>query len=55
MNHTTASMMARMVEGGVWESSDHPEGLYTGEAGRAWAWAVVDRQLEKRFLGYNDL
>ncbi|KAH9961482.1 hypothetical protein BC827DRAFT_1383826 [Russula dissimulans] len=55
MNHTTAAMMARMEEEGLWEQSDNPEGLYTGEAGRAWAWAVVDREVGKRFLGYNDL
>ncbi len=29
--------------------------LYTGEAGRAWAWAVADKGLEKRFIGYNDV
>ncbi|KAH9954131.1 hypothetical protein BC827DRAFT_1144580 [Russula dissimulans] len=55
INHSTAPMMARMEKEGVWEPSDNPEGLYTGEAGRAWAWAVADQQLEKRFLGYNDL
>ena len=55
INHTTAPMMARMEQEGVWEPSDNPEGLYTGEAGRAWAWAVADQQLEKRYLGYNDL
>jgi len=55
INHSTAPMMARMEKEGVWEPSDNPERLYTGEAGRAWAWAVADQQLEKRFLGYNDL
>ncbi|ETI24900.1 hypothetical protein G647_04270 [Cladophialophora carrionii CBS 160.54] len=31
-------------------------GLYTGEAGRAWTWAVKDKQLrEKPCIGFNDL
>ncbi|KIW27881.1 uncharacterized protein PV07_07579 [Cladophialophora immunda] len=30
--------------------------LYTGEAGRAWAWAVADKELhEKTCIGFNDL
>ncbi|KAI0594100.1 hypothetical protein F4775DRAFT_575280 [Biscogniauxia sp. FL1348] len=29
--------------------------LYTGEAGRAWAWAVADRGLPKTCIAYNDL
>ncbi|OAP65490.1 hypothetical protein AYL99_01462 [Fonsecaea erecta] len=35
---------------------DHFVGLYTGEAGRAWAWAVADRGLEEKpCIGFNDL
>lgn len=30
-------------------------GLYTGEAGRAWVWAVADVHLQKSCLGFNDL
>ncbi|KAI1638433.1 hypothetical protein F4809DRAFT_600000 [Biscogniauxia mediterranea] len=30
-------------------------GLYTGETGRAWAWAVADRGLPKTCIAYNDL
>ncbi|KAI1497221.1 hypothetical protein F5X99DRAFT_397705 [Biscogniauxia marginata] len=29
--------------------------LYTGEAGRAWAWAVADRGLPRTCIAYNDL
>ncbi|KAK8068795.1 hypothetical protein PG994_005411 [Apiospora phragmitis] len=29
--------------------------LYTGEAGRAWAWAVADKDLPKTCIGYNDV
>ncbi|KAL9621975.1 MAG: hypothetical protein Q9160_003637 [Pyrenula sp. 1 TL-2023] len=37
------------------EASDHPWGLFGGEAGRAWAWALVDQGLRGRVLAYNDL
>ncbi|KAI1434601.1 hypothetical protein GGR50DRAFT_393369 [Xylaria sp. CBS 124048] len=30
-------------------------GLYTGEAGRAWCWAVADKDLPRTFLGYDDI
>lgn len=35
--------------------SDEFVGLYTGEAGRAWAWAVADKGLERTCIGFNDL
>lgn len=47
--------MKSLERNGLCEKSDHPEGLFTGEAGRAWAWAIVDRKLPKRLLGFNDL
>ncbi|KAI1757149.1 hypothetical protein F4782DRAFT_216645 [Xylaria castorea] len=30
-------------------------GLYTGEAGRAWCWAVADKNLPRTCIGYNDI
>ncbi|KAI0466413.1 hypothetical protein F4859DRAFT_300005 [Xylaria cf. heliscus] len=30
-------------------------GLYTGEAGRAWCWAVADKNLPRTCIGYNDV
>jgi hypothetical protein len=30
-------------------------GLFTGEAGRAWCWAVADKCLPKTCIGYNDM
>ena len=30
-------------------------GLFTGEAGRAWVWAVADAKLPRTCLGYNDV
>ncbi|KAK5936937.1 hypothetical protein PMZ80_010875 [Knufia obscura] len=35
--------------------SDGFAGLWTGEAGRAWVWAVADRKDERRLLGFNDV
>ncbi|KAI1368058.1 hypothetical protein F5Y08DRAFT_21734 [Xylaria arbuscula] len=30
-------------------------GLFTGEAGRAWCWAVADKGLPRTCIGYNDI
>ncbi|KEF62676.1 uncharacterized protein A1O9_00649 [Exophiala aquamarina CBS 119918] len=35
--------------------SDGFVGLFTGEAGRAWAWAMADNGLEKACIGFNDV
>lgn len=47
--------MKSMDKDGMMEKSSAPESLWCGEAGRAWTWAVVDKQLPKTLLGYNDL
>ncbi|ERF74567.1 hypothetical protein EPUS_00697 [Endocarpon pusillum Z07020] len=52
--HATEERMGPLIEAGVMEPSSHPEGLWTGEAGRAWVWAVADMGLERGLLGYND-
>jgi hypothetical protein len=35
--------------------SDEFASLYTGEAGRAWVWAIADKGLPRTCIGYNDL
>ena len=35
--------------------SDIFAGLYGGEAGRAWVWAVADKKLSRTCIGFNDL
>ena len=50
-----AQTIEAMDKDGMMERSDDPASLWTGEAGRAWAWAVADKNLEKRLLGYNDV
>lgn len=55
LTYTTGHEVRAMEKDGMLEKSDHPSALWCGEAGRAWAWAVADKGLEKRFLGYNDI
>jgi hypothetical protein len=35
--------------------SEESASLYTGEAGRAWVWAVADKGLPRTCIGYNDV
>lgn len=55
LTYTTGNEMKSMDKDGLLEKSSSPESLFGGEAGRAWTWAVADRKLDKRILGYNDL
>lgn len=52
---TPAQVTKAIYTTGLMSPSDHPESLWCGEAGRAWLWALIDRDLPLRFLGYNDL
>ena len=53
--YSTAEGMEWMKQSNLLKMGTHPESLFAGEAGRAWAWAVVDKGLEKKLLGYNDI
>ncbi|KAK7520251.1 hypothetical protein IWX49DRAFT_337251 [Phyllosticta citricarpa] len=55
LTFTTGHEIKQMDKEGMMERSDDPSALWCGEAGRAWTWAVADKHLEKRFLGYNDI
>ncbi|KAK8208950.1 hypothetical protein M8818_003913 [Zalaria obscura] len=55
LSFTTGHEMKSMEKDGLMEPSDSPESLWCGEAGRAWTWAVMDKELPKRLLGFNDL
>lgn len=55
LSYSTRSEIKAMDEDGMLEDSGDPDSLWCGEAGRAWAWAVVDKGLPRRFLGYNDI
>jgi len=39
--------------GRLFKKSDSPLSLQCGEAGRAWVWAVAEKNLERGFLGYD--
>src|ERR1700760_3365922 len=43
LSFTTGHEMKAMEKDGMMEHSDDPASLWTGEAGRAWAWAVADK------------
>lgn len=57
--HMLACMASDILESQGWLDEagrdDKFAGLYTGEAGRAWTWAVADKGLERTSLGFNDL
>jgi hypothetical protein len=58
--HFLACTTSDSLEGVGWLKTagrdDQFVGLYTGEAGRAWTWAVKDKKLqEKPCIGFNDL
>ncbi|OAL44067.1 hypothetical protein IQ07DRAFT_522811 [Pyrenochaeta sp. DS3sAY3a] len=55
LTYTTGHEIKSMGKDGMLEKSEDPSALWCGEAGRAWAWAIADKQLEKRFLGFNDI
>ncbi|KAK8162801.1 hypothetical protein IWX90DRAFT_253235 [Phyllosticta citrichinensis] len=55
LTFTTGHEIKQMEKEGMMERSDDPSALWCGEAGRAWTWAVADKHLEKRLLGYNDI
>ncbi len=55
LTYTTGHEIKSMEKDGLLEPSNAPESLFGGEAGRAWTWAVADKGLAKRVLGYNDL
>ena len=51
LTYTTGHEIKAMEKDNMMEKADDPSSLYCGEAGRAWAWTVADRELEKRFIG----
>ena len=55
LSYTTGHEMKSLEKDGMMERSEDPEALWCGEAGRAWAWAVMDKGLPKRLLGFNDI
>lgn len=58
-NHFLAYMTTAQLEVRGWLAdaghTDRFAGLFGGEAGRAWVWAVADKGLSKTCIGFNDL
>ncbi|KAI4176663.1 MAG: hypothetical protein LQ343_000954 [Gyalolechia ehrenbergii] len=55
MAYATAAMITKgKVEGWYLGESD-PYGLFCGEAGRAWGWAVLEVEKDMRIIGYSDI
>ncbi|MBE7181347.1 MAG: LanC-like protein, partial [Terriglobus roseus] len=55
LSYTTGHEIKSLDKDGMMEKSDDPASLWTGEAGRAWAWAIADKGLEHSLLAYNDI
>ncbi|KAI9704712.1 MAG: hypothetical protein M1836_006492 [Candelina mexicana] len=55
LTFTTQDVLERGFAARTFQESDDPFSLWSGEAGRAWAWAVADKGLERTLIGYNDI
>jgi lantibiotic modifying enzyme len=53
MSHMSSAALAEQDR--LNEDEHRDDRLFTGEAGRAWSWAVVDKGLERTCIGFNDL
>ncbi|KAI1124965.1 hypothetical protein F5Y10DRAFT_248211 [Nemania abortiva] len=55
--HYLSFMGSEKIENLICEPSrdNNKAGLYTGEAGRTWCWAVADKSLPRTCIGYNDI
>ena len=54
LSHTTGEALRKIEFNEGEKGVDKYLSLYTGEAGNAWAWAVLDKGLEGQVIGYND-
>ena len=55
MAYTTTDMIGKGIEEGWYIEGSDPYGLFCGEAGRAWGWALMDAGKDKGVLGYSDV
>ncbi|KAL8730214.1 MAG: hypothetical protein Q9166_004191 [cf. Caloplaca sp. 2 TL-2023] len=52
---TTTEMIAKGKKEGWYIEGSDPYGLFCGEAGRAWVWAVMDIGKDMGIIGYSDV
>ncbi|KAL8820760.1 MAG: hypothetical protein Q9223_001076 [Gallowayella weberi] len=55
MAYTTAQMIRKGKQEGWYIEGSDPYGLFCGEAGRAWGWAVMDAGKDLGVIGYSDV
>ncbi|KAL8702947.1 MAG: hypothetical protein Q9201_003876 [Fulgogasparrea decipioides] len=55
MAYTSAEMVTKGKKEGWYIQGDDPHGLFCGEAGRAWGWAVLDTGKDMGIIGYSDV
>ena len=55
MMYTTAATIMEGKKSGSYFEGDDPYGLFCGEAGRAWGWALLESNSDKRMIGYTDV
>ncbi|KAI4231347.1 MAG: hypothetical protein LQ349_005672 [Xanthoria aureola] len=55
MAYTTTKMVAKGIEEGWYIEGSDPYGLFCGEAGRAWGWAVIVAGKDLGIIGYSDV
>ncbi|KAL8948004.1 MAG: hypothetical protein Q9222_005772 [Ikaeria aurantiellina] len=55
MAYTTAEMILKGKGDGIYLEGSDPYGLFCGEAGRAWGWAVLDDHKDLGLIGYSDI
>ncbi|KAL8829170.1 MAG: hypothetical protein Q9191_002164 [Dirinaria sp. TL-2023a] len=56
MAFTSRKTIENGIQQGWYHEGDDPYGLFCGEAGRAWGWAMLDSQADNiSVIGYNDV
>ncbi|KAL8686833.1 MAG: hypothetical protein Q9218_006832 [Villophora microphyllina] len=55
MAYTTEEMINKGKKEGWYQAGSDPHGLFCGEAGRAWGWAVLAAGKDMGIIGYSDV
>lgn len=55
MAYAQREVIKKGIKEGVFDAGDDTHGLYWGEAGRAWGWAMMDARKDLGFPAYTDV
>ena len=55
MAYATTESIEELTRKGVYIPGDDPYGLFRGEAGRAWSWAVLSSGSDMGMIGFSDV